>query len=61
MRPLVVLQVAIALVLVVGASLFTRSFKNLVALDPGFERDHVVNVWISPRIGGYSRDQLPAL
>src|SRR4029453_9331477 len=61
MRPLVVLQVAIALVLVVAASLFTRSFKNLVALDPGFERDHVVNVWISPRIGGYSRDQLPAL
>jgi predicted permease len=61
MRPLVVLQVAIALVLVVGASLFTRSFKNLVALDPGFERDHVVNVWISPRIGGYSSDQLPAL
>jgi predicted permease len=61
MRPLVVLQVAIALVLIVGASLFSRSFKNLIALDPGFERDHVVNVLISPRIAGYSRDQLPLL
>ncbi|MDE3173575.1 MAG: ABC transporter permease, partial [Gemmatimonadota bacterium] len=36
-RALVVLQVALALVLVAGTALFARSFQRLSAVDPGFD------------------------
>jgi predicted permease len=36
---LVVLQVAVSLVLLIGAGLFVRSLKNAADIDPGFERD----------------------
>jgi len=39
---LVVVQVAVSLVLVVGAGLFLRSFAALAFRDLGLERDHVV-------------------
>ncbi|MGB7211199.1 MAG: ABC transporter permease [Gemmatimonadales bacterium] len=39
---LIVVQVALALVLLVGAGLLARSFLRLVELDPGFAPDHVV-------------------
>jgi predicted permease len=35
-RVLVVLQIAVSLILLVGALLFIRSFRNLMLLDPGF-------------------------
>jgi putative ABC transport system permease protein len=41
-RALVVTQVALSLVLVVGALLFVRSLRNLLTLDPGFEQDGVL-------------------
>ena len=43
-RVLVVSQVAASLVLVVGAALFVRSFRNLVTEPVGFERDGVLVV-----------------
>src|SRR5204863_4976445 len=36
---LVVAQVAVSLVLIVGAALFVRSFRNLITLDTGFKED----------------------
>jgi predicted permease len=39
---LVVLQVAMAVVLVAGAGLMTRSFVELLRVDPGFEADHLL-------------------
>jgi len=41
-RFLVVLQVSVSLVLVVGASLFVRSFRNLMTVDPGFRQSGVL-------------------
>ena len=41
-RALVVSQVALSLVLLVGALLFVRTFRNLVTLDPGFRRDNMI-------------------
>src|SRR5256885_14999850 len=42
-RMLVVSQIAVSLVLVVGALLFVRSFRNLMSVDPGFrERDILI-------------------
>jgi len=41
-RILVVSQVALSLVLLVGAMLFARSFRNLLTLDTGFEQDHLL-------------------
>jgi putative ABC transport system permease protein len=39
---LVVKQVAIALMLLVGAGLLMRSFAKVLAVDPGFDAEHVV-------------------
>ncbi len=42
--PLVVAQVALSLVLVVGAGLFLRTFAKLATIDLGFDRDPVLLV-----------------
>src|SRR6185503_509708 len=41
-RTLVVVQVALSLVLVVGALLFVRSLRNLLTLDAGFKQERLV-------------------
>jgi len=43
-RALVAAELAIALVLLAGAGLLTRSFLRFVAIDPGFRPDHVLAV-----------------
>ena len=43
-RALVVSQVALSLVLLVGALLFVRSLQNLLTLDAGFRRDHILSI-----------------
>ncbi len=41
---LVVVQVAVALVLLVGAGLLVRSFQRLLTIDPGFQADRVATI-----------------
>ena len=48
-RALVVVQVALSLVLVVGAVLFGRSLQKLVTVDPGFEQDGLLSVNVDIR------------
>jgi predicted permease len=57
-RALVVLQVAVSLLLLIGAGLFVRSLSNLKTLDPGFVRERVLLVSISPRNSGYQGQRL---
>jgi putative ABC transport system permease protein len=47
---LVVAEVALAVILLVGAALFTGSFISLMRIDPGFRPDHVLVAQISPRV-----------
>jgi putative ABC transport system permease protein len=48
---LVVVEVALAVVLLVGAALFIGSFRVLMRIDPGFRPDHVLTASVMPRIG----------
>jgi predicted permease len=58
---LVTAQVAVSLVLLVGAGLFTRTLNNLVHQDFGFDRENVVQAHFDPRIAGYKPEQLEGL
>jgi putative ABC transport system permease protein len=51
-QPLVVLQVALSLVLVVGAGLFLRTFAKLATMDLGFDRDPLLIVRLDLQRGG---------
>jgi predicted permease len=58
-RVLVISQIAVSLVLLVGALLFVRSFRNLLTADPGFHEDGVVIAFVNlnhykfPSLGAY--------
>ena len=45
---LVVAEFALALMLLIGAGLLTRSFARLLAWDPGFDRTGLVTTWMLP-------------
>jgi predicted permease len=51
---LVVVQIAVSLVLLIGAGLFLRSLHNLKSVDPGLDPEHLVVLTISPGSAGYS-------
>jgi predicted permease len=55
-RMLVTSQVALALVLLVGAGLLLASFQRVLAIDPGFEADHLLTGSISLPIARYADD-----
>jgi putative ABC transport system permease protein len=48
----VVVEVAVAVVLVAGAALFIGSFMGVLRLDPGFVADGVLTAQVSPRVEG---------
>ncbi|HKW89983.1 MAG TPA: ABC transporter permease [Candidatus Acidoferrales bacterium] len=51
---LVLVQVAVCLVLMIGASLCVRSLMNARSIDPGFEAENRLEVDLDMRILGYS-------
>ncbi|HEY6351958.1 MAG TPA: ABC transporter permease [Candidatus Angelobacter sp.] len=58
---LVVAQVALSLVLVIGAGLFAQSLYNLRVLNPGFQTDHLLEAAVDPSLNSYPDDRALAL
>jgi predicted permease len=54
-------QITISLVLLVGASLFSRSLLKLEQQPLGFDQDNVLLASINPRIAGYKPTEVAAL
>jgi len=60
-KGLVVAQVALSLLLLIGAGLFTRSLMNLRQLDPGFEPQRLMAFAVDPSLNGYPLERRVAL
>src|SRR5262245_7420449 len=57
-RLLAPLQVALSLVLLVGAGLFARSLRNLKTVDDGYHTDQVLTMALDPAQNGYNIEGL---
>jgi predicted permease len=54
---LVVSEMALAVVVLVGAGLLIRSFIKLIHVDPGFRTEHIVTFEVSAPLSRYSLDR----
>jgi predicted permease len=60
-RGLIVVQVALLMVLILGAGLFLRSLHNLNSIALGFDRSNVLLVTVDPFGSGHSPEQLKTI
>jgi len=60
-QALVIVQIAVSLLLLVGAGLFARSLLNLEHLPLGFDSKNVLLARIDPRLAGYKPENAGAL
>jgi predicted permease len=60
-QALVVTQVALSLLLLVGAGLFIRTLRNLQRVDAGFETKNLLLFRVDPRLSGYQGDRITTL
>ncbi|HEV2664970.1 MAG TPA: ADOP family duplicated permease, partial [Blastocatellia bacterium] len=60
-KALVVAQVALSLLLLVGAGLFVRTLHNLKTIDAGFRPEGVLTMSVSPPDGAYEGERLTGL
>ena len=60
-KMLVAAQVALSLLLLAGAGMFLQTLENYSHLDPGFDRDHLLNVQIDTHLVDYQASDFPSL
>jgi len=60
-RGLVVTQVALSLLLLIGAGLFVRTLLNLQRADPGFNTKNLLMFKVAPGLTGYKEERLMRL
>jgi putative ABC transport system permease protein len=59
---LIVTEIALAVILVTGAGLLSRTFVTLMSWRPGFEQEHLLTAWALASSGKYEkRQQIVAL
>jgi predicted permease len=52
-KALVISQVALSLLLLVGAGLFIRSLHNLLTVNTGYDTTHLISFTVDPSLNGY--------
>ncbi|HSV15222.1 MAG TPA: FtsX-like permease family protein, partial [Tepidisphaeraceae bacterium] len=57
-KVLVVSQVALSLLMLIAAALFTRSLHNLKNVDLGFRREHLLSFSVDPSLASYKADRI---
>jgi predicted permease len=60
-KALVISQVALSLVLLIGACLLAASFRKLMTVDTGFNRDNVLLVTVEPGNSNIPKDRILAV
>jgi predicted permease len=60
-RGLVIMQVALSLLLLIGAGLFVRTLVNLQRTDPGFNTKNLLLFKVAPLLNGYRDERLMQL
>ena len=60
-KSLLIVQVAISLVLLVGAGLFLRTLQNLRHVDVGFNPQNLLLFRVSPQLNRYDEKRIAAL
>ncbi len=60
-KALIVVQVAMSLVLLVGAGLFIRTLRNLQTLEVGFNTENLLLFRVDPRLNNYKEEQITRL
>jgi putative ABC transport system permease protein len=54
-KALIIAQVALSLVLLLGAGLFVRSFQRLRSIDTGFQQQNILEIALNPVPRGYEK------
>jgi predicted permease len=60
-RSLVVIQIALALIIIFGAGLLTRTLRTLTTVDLGFQPDRVVALHVDPADNGHSSAEVSTI
>jgi len=60
-KSLVITQVALSLMLLIGAGLFARSLYNVKNINAGFRTDHLISFALQPTLNGYTPERSLAL
>ncbi len=58
---LVIAQVALSIVVLIGAGLLVRTLQNLRNIDPGFDTQNILTFGIDPTLSGYKETEIQSL